>query len=248
MNHDQPAPDGGSRSRRSNLTAATADIWTIHPGDAEFPRQLAAHPQSGRWQAVNGLGRRAILRQKCLGLICSVQCPGSVVIKTFDAIRELRDAGIVVAGGFHSPMEQECLEFLLRSEQPVIICPAIYVGAAHLTPAWRTALDDGRLLLISPLGEDVRRTTVAQAQSRNEFVAALSAAVLIPHASPGGKAEATAQNIVQRDLPLFTFDDEGNTGLISRGARPYDIDEIKGHCAGPATFGPHGIKQTRRQQ
>ena len=231
MNHDQSAPDGGSRSRRNDLSAGTVDIWTIHPGDAEFPRQLAAHPQSGRWQAVNGLGRRAILRQTCLGLICSVQCPGSVVIKTFDAIRDLRDAGIVVAGGFHSPMEQECLEFLLRGEQSVIICPAIYVGAAHLTSAWRTALDAGRLLVISPLGEDVRRTTVARAQSRNEFVAALSAAVLIPHASPGGKAEATAQNVMQRGQPLFTFDDEGNAGLIRRGARPYDINKFKGHVA-----------------
>lgn len=59
-----------------------------------------------------------------MGLICSVQCPGSIVIKTFDAVRELRDSGIVVAGGFHSPMEKECLDFLLRGEQPVIVCPA----------------------------------------------------------------------------------------------------------------------------
>ncbi|HQX52209.1 MAG TPA: hypothetical protein PLR25_19980 [Planctomycetaceae bacterium] len=33
-------------------------------------------------------------------------------MKTFDAIRELRDTGVVVAGGFHSPMERECLDFL----------------------------------------------------------------------------------------------------------------------------------------
>jgi hypothetical protein len=63
---------------------------------------------------LHGLGDRTVLRHPCLALICSVQCPGSVVIKTFDAIRELRDAGIVAAGGFHSPMEKECLEFLLR--------------------------------------------------------------------------------------------------------------------------------------
>ena len=229
MKNNQPVSERDSRSPRSDLTETTADLWMIQPGHSEFPPQFAAHPLSDRWQAISGLGRREILQQQCLGLICSVQCPGSVIIKTFDAIRELRDAGIVVAGGFHSPMEQECLEFLLRGEQSVIVCPAMYVGAAQLTPACRTALEAGRLLVISPFGEDVRRTTALQAQSRNEFVAALSAAVLIPHASPGGKAEVTAQNVVKRGHPLFTFDEECNTGLVRRGARPYDMSEIKGH-------------------
>jgi predicted Rossmann fold nucleotide-binding protein DprA/Smf involved in DNA uptake len=231
MKNDQPASERDPGSPRSDLTAATGDLWTIQPGHSDFPPQLAVHALSDRWQVVNGLGRRDILQQKCLGLICSVQCPGSVVIKTFDAIRELRDAGVVVAGGFHSPMEQECLEFLLRGEQPVVVCPATFVGAAQLTPACRTALDAGRLLVISPLGEDVRRATAVQARNRNEFVTALSSAVLIPHASPAGKAEVTAQNVVQRGQRLFTFDEECNAGLLSCGARPYDIAEIKGQVA-----------------
>jgi hypothetical protein len=46
------------------------------------------------------------------------------VIATYDAIRELRDAGVIVAGGFHSPMEGECLDFLLCGAQPVVLCPA----------------------------------------------------------------------------------------------------------------------------
>jgi hypothetical protein len=66
---------------------------------------------SHRWESLHCIGNRDILSQKCLALICSIQCLGSVVIKTFDAIRELRDAGIVVVGGFHSPMERECLDF-----------------------------------------------------------------------------------------------------------------------------------------
>lgn len=108
---------------------------------------------------LHGLGDRTILRHRCVGLICSVQCPGSVVIKTFDAIRELRDLGITVVGGFHSPMEKECLEFLLRGEQPVIIVPAIGLTRSRLTEPWRKAIDDGRLLLLSPFTVEVRRTT-----------------------------------------------------------------------------------------
>ncbi len=176
---------------------------------------------------VHGIGDQAILAQKCLSLICSVQCPGSVVIKTFDAIRELRDAGITVAGGFHSPMEKECLEFLLRGEQPVIAVQAKGLGRLRLPEPWRAPIDAGRLLILAPFDDDVGRTTKAHAQTRNEVITALAAAVLIPHASPGGKAETVARSVLQRGQALFTFDDDENKGLFQLGAHPYNVDEIK---------------------
>ena len=184
--------------------------WKLKHGDAD----------------VYGIGNQSILGQKYLGLICSVQCPGSVVIKTFDAIRELRDAGIVVAGGFHSPMEKECLDFLLRGEQPVIVVLAKGLDRPRLPEPWRVAIDAGRLLLLSPFRDDVRRTTKAHAQTRNEFVTARATAVLIPHASPGGKAELIARNVLERAQPLFTFEDEESKGLLQLGARPFDMDAI----------------------
>lgn len=67
------------------------------------------------------LGDRKILKRHLLGLICSIRCPGSIVIQTFDAMRALRDAGVIVVGGFHSPMERECLDILLRGSQQVIV-------------------------------------------------------------------------------------------------------------------------------
>jgi predicted Rossmann fold nucleotide-binding protein DprA/Smf involved in DNA uptake len=176
---------------------------------------------------LHGVGNCEISHSSSLGLICSVQCPGCIVIKTFDAIRELRDAGIVVAGGFHSPMERECLDFLLRGEQLIIVCSAKGLGQPRLPATWRTAIDAGRLLLVTPFADSVRRTTKAQAQTRNEFVAAMSTAVLIPHASPGGKAEAIARDVVNKGKPLFTFDDTENQTLIQLGAKPYDIDDVR---------------------
>jgi predicted AAA+ superfamily ATPase len=44
------------------------------------------------------------------------------VLRTFALA--LREAGIPVIGGFHAPMEKECLDLLLRGTQPVVICPA----------------------------------------------------------------------------------------------------------------------------
>jgi hypothetical protein len=39
------------------------------------------------------IGNRHVLNHEAMGLICSVRCPGGIVIKAFDAIREMRDAG-----------------------------------------------------------------------------------------------------------------------------------------------------------
>ena len=193
--------------KRVSSQESDTEVWTIKQGDRN----------------VFGIGDRAIMGRKCLGLICSVQCPGSVVIKTFDAIRELRDAGVVVAGGFHSPMEKECLEFLLRGEQPVIVVLAKGLNQPRLPQPWRTAIDASRLLVLSPFDASVVRTTRSTAQSRNEFIVAHALAVLIPHASPGGKAEAVARNVPERGKTLFTFDDEENTHLHHLGARPLDL-------------------------
>jgi hypothetical protein len=56
--------------------------------------------------------------------ICSVKCSGNAILQTLDLAQQLRDAGVPVIGGFHSPMERECLRILLRGSQPIIVCPA----------------------------------------------------------------------------------------------------------------------------
>jgi len=210
------------KNRNSASRGATDKGVTTLPWPTVCTRGIAECSKS-----IAIIGDRTILDRPMVGLICSVQCPGSIILKSFDAVRELRDAGIVVAGGFHSDMERECLIFLLRGKQPVVACPAKGLGNYRLPAAWKTAIDERRLLLVSPFADSVRRTTKAQAQARNEFVATLAAAVIIPHASPGGKAEAIAREVLKADKPLFTFDDAENETLLTAGAKHYDIDGIR---------------------
>jgi hypothetical protein len=197
------------------------------PNASGYSSQLSVWKVQYGGGDVHGIGDQAILRQNWLGLICSVQCPGSVVIKTFDAIRKLRDAGVIVAGGFHSPMEKECLEFLMRGNQPLIVVQGKSLGRPRLPLPWRAAIDAGRLLLLSPFNDDIGRTTKTSAQARNEFIASHAAAVLIPYASTGGKAEAIAQLCALTGKPFFTLNDEENGGLMERGARAFELKVIK---------------------
>src|ERR1700733_3981348 len=74
------------------------------------------------------------LAQSKLGFFCSSQCPGSIVLKTFDAITQMRDEGKILIGGFHSVMEWECLRILLRGRQPIIWFPARCIVGMRLKP------------------------------------------------------------------------------------------------------------------
>src|SRR5438552_478970 len=73
---------------------------------------------------ITARGDVGILHNGTMALFCSIRCPGDVILRTYDLARALRDARITVVGGFHSPMEKECLDLLLRGTGPVVICPA----------------------------------------------------------------------------------------------------------------------------
>ena len=118
-------------------------------------------------------------------------------------------------------MEKECLDILLRGNQPVIPCPARGLASLWFGETARVAVKEGRLLLLSPFAENIRRATAAQAARRNHLVAALADAVWVPHAAPGGKTWATVRAALARHQPVFTFANEDNAGLLEAGARPF---------------------------
>lgn len=156
-----------------------------------FPCRLRSARVIGLPPEVTVFGQLGIIKNKpLLGLLCSQACPGDVILKTYDVIRALRDAGVCVISGFHSTMEKECLEILLRGQQPVVVCPARGIQDMRLPAPWKEALATGRLLVLSPFEAPVRRVTKETAQQRNRFVTAMADRVLVPYASPGGEIDA----------------------------------------------------------
>ncbi|MBW6485108.1 MAG: DNA-processing protein DprA [Syntrophobacterales bacterium] len=201
----------------------TVNAQRIVQGGSDYPTVLQNRLFQDAPPQLVALGETVVLGRRLLGLICSIQCPGSLVLKTFDAIRALRDAGMAVVGGFLSPMEQDCLDILLRGRQPIILCPARGLKGLRLGEKERQAIDEGRLLVLSAFADDVRHTTAAQAVRRNNLVAALADALLVPYASPNGKTWTTVHAALKRKQPVFTFDVEDNADLLKAGARPFEL-------------------------
>src|ERR1022692_15579 len=128
-----------------------------------------------------------LLENHKTGFFCSSQCPGGVILKTFDAITAMRNEGRTLIGGFHSPMEWECLGILLRGQQPVIWVPARGIVGRHLKPELQPAFAAGRLLILSPFEAKHKRITATLAEARNRLVGALADRVFVPHAAPGSR-------------------------------------------------------------
>src|ERR1039458_7632190 len=109
-----------------------AEITAISLNDARFAVSLHQPHGHSAPAKVWAAGPTQILDDDQTGFFCSSQCPGGVILKTFDAITAMRDEGRTLIGGFHSPMEWECLGFLLRGRQPVIWVPARGIAGMHL--------------------------------------------------------------------------------------------------------------------
>lgn len=175
---------------------------------------------------IQSIGDPAILDADSTALFCSVRCPGDLILKTYDLARSLRDNGSAVIGGFHSPMENECLRLLLRGTQPVVICPARSLEGMRLPKVWRGPLAEGRMLVLSPFAENHRRVTAGLAAARNKFVAALAHSILIVHAEPNGKTEGFCREILGWGKPVMTIKSAENANLIRLGARVVDPNNI----------------------
>ena len=184
---------------------------------------------------IAALGDAGLLQRRKVALFCSVRCPGNLILKTYDLACSLRDGGVTVIGGFHSPMEKECLTLLLRGRQPIIICPARGIEGMRLPRPWRGPVDEGRLLILSSFSAKQNHVTSKYAQARNLFVAALADEVFIPHASPGGKTEQFCRQVVTWGKPLKTFDSPDNTNLVAAGAKSAGVQGTVSGLFGKST-------------
>lgn len=191
-----------------------------------YPKRLRDKGLAERYPSLWVSGDASLLDRPLLGLLCSMRCPGQIILQTYDLARALRDAAVPVIGGFHSPMEKECLDLLLRGTQPVVICPARSLDRMRVPAAWRSGIDARRVLVISPFDGGHRRATAALAQERNRLVGALAKEVVVLHANPGGRIDRLCRELVTGGGRVWTLDLPENAAAVQAGARPTTFAEF----------------------
>jgi predicted Rossmann fold nucleotide-binding protein DprA/Smf involved in DNA uptake len=150
---------------------------------------------------LTALGNLDLLALPKTALLCSACCPGNVILTTYDQAAQWRDASRCIISGFHSPVEKECLQILLRGDAPVILCPAR--GMLERLPAqWTIAVASGRMLILSAFAATAARITAELAARRNKLVAALADEIYIAHATPGGQLEKIIGQVKTWRIPF----------------------------------------------
>jgi predicted Rossmann fold nucleotide-binding protein DprA/Smf involved in DNA uptake len=213
----------------------TQSIQRITQTDTNYPTGLAQYLKTETpetiWARGNiGLlpGQNTTLNGDLWAFFCSSKCPGEIILKAHDLAQKFKEIGVPTISGYHSPVEQECLRVLLRGSQPILLCPARSIENMRLKPAWKDALAEERLLILSIFGSHHRRLTAALANQRNAFVAALADKICIAHAAEDSKTLEFAQMVVSWGKPIFTFETPANKALFQLGARRIEPSQFGG--------------------
>jgi len=188
---------------------------------AEYPRRLLS-PKSLYREDLCVVGDVRLLNESAIGVVSSRRIPGRLVREAHDWAVSMKLSRRVIAGGFHSPMERECLNLVLSGLTRVIVCPARGIGRMRIPAEWRPPLESQRLTIVSGIERTLRRSTEALAARRNALVASLADVILVVHASPGGATERLARELVAHGKRLVTIGGPENDRLIRLGAEIWD--------------------------
>jgi len=201
-------------------------VEIIKSNSTGCPRAFQNSAIRAHYSRIWAIGKLDILDKKLLGFFCSVKCPGQLILETYDLARKLRDDGIAVISGFHSPIEKDCLDLLLLGKQPVVVCPARGIERMRIPATWRKPLDQDSLSVISPFEPKHRRPTNELTERRNRFVAALSNDIFISYATKGGKLEQFCREQIEKGKRVYTFNNHENKNLTQLGCVGVSIDDL----------------------
>jgi predicted Rossmann fold nucleotide-binding protein DprA/Smf involved in DNA uptake len=199
----------------------------IETDSPNYPQLLKITDNSARYPQIWTIGNLEILNKKLLGFFCSVKCPGNIILKTYDLARSLRGAGTTFISGFHSPIEKDVFDLLLNGSQPIVVCPARSIENMRIPNAWKEAIDNSRLLVLSPFEKKHKRVTASLSEQRNRIVALLARDAFIPYAAPGSRSENLCKGIIRAGKRIFTCGDESNQSLLNMGAKLIKVAELE---------------------
>lgn len=145
----------------------------------------------------NLIGNEELLKLSKTAFLCSRKVPANVVLKCYDWAIEQREAGTCVISGFHSQLEKDVFHYLLKGKQPIIV--ALARGLKQKTETeLQEAMNKGRLLIITPFEEKVKRVTEETSAIRNRLMIEIADEVVVGFASENGKLKSLLDNLDKR--------------------------------------------------
>lgn len=149
------------------------------------------------------IGNISLLSLPNTGFLCSRKISATCVLRSYDWALAQEKAGHCVIGGFHSKIEKDVLEFLLKGSQPLVIVLArgFY---KRWQPEIKARLGKGNLLIISPFDDSVTAVTPQTCLIRNKRIIELADRIVVGYASPDGQISKLLHDL-EKPLELLDY-------------------------------------------
>lgn len=130
------------------------------------------------------LGNISLLDRKKIGYFASSKIATLSVLPTLDWAAEVANSeDVAIVSGFHSKMEREVLDFLLRGKCSIVcvLARSIY---KKIPDKFSEAYNSGRVLFIAPFKTSATMTSRHLCGKRNEYVASISDELVFSSLTP----------------------------------------------------------------
>lgn len=139
------------------------------------------------------LGNISLLDQKKIGYFASSKIASLSVLPTLDWATEIaKQDDIAIMSGFHSKMEREVLDILLRGRCG-IICVLARPIYKVIPEKYRNAFAQNRVLFVSHNTSKSTMTSRHLCQKRNEYIASISNELVFSSLSPDSSLYALSK-------------------------------------------------------
>lgn len=219
---------------RGTALALCVERWTqtgvrlVARGEAAYPRQLKGNLRAAAAPILFYCGPLDLLNSEALCVVGS-RDPTDAGLEFARSIgKACAEQDLTVVSGDARGVDREAIGACIAAGGRSIGVLAEALSAAVLSKRNRSAILEGRLLLLSPYDPDAR-FTVAQAMDRNRYLYALScAAVIVDSDTKGGTWSGAIENLKNRWTPALARVGRetraGNPRLVEMGLTALDED------------------------
>lgn len=220
-------PKSSNRLPTTVESASYFDRCRLLPSDRNWPLQLA----SGNAGFLDVVGDTSLLSCPLTAIFCSSRCTGDAILRATKCLGDLaEDPNRVIIGGFHSAMEKGFLEILLDGKCRICLCPARSLARYRIPRMFKSAIESGRLAIVSSLPPAIRSNSANSSQQRNQLVADLAKQIVITHAAEGSRTEEFALSLLRNGRVVDCLD-VGCKRLVASGARVIQINSVTGRAS-----------------
>lgn len=209
-----------------------AGLWVITRSDPDYPQRLKARLQTSSPPVLYGCGNKTLLNVGGIAVVGSRNASNADLIFTEQLAAKSASQGLAIVSGGARGVDEAAMLGAAQTGGTVIGVLADSLLKAATTSKWRTALLEGRIVLVSPFYPEAG-FSAGNAMARNKYIYSLADTSIVIHTgSKGGTISGAEENIKHNWVPLWVKPTEdkaaANKLLVSKGGRwcPEDVQKI----------------------